>query len=344
MALVNAVDPYFNLVSSAPANSVTFTTNDPAAPVNQGTGTLSGGTLSHAVTFFTPGNTSTTTATDSISGKTGTSDTVVVVGGGPPSSLMNVVHAAPLLSTGVFGQPVTMMIFQLSVNGSDPADLTGLILHARDSSGADVPMNTAFQTLSLISGSSSAVSNVSGVSSAFATLGASFPPGTFTVTPPGTLAVTLVGTIAASPTAKNVQLFVDTGASVMGKDDLNNNPTGTSSQGDPTGFAIASNLLVLLPANLASTYGNYPNPFRAGMENTTIEFFLQSPGSATLAIYDATGSKVVILLDNKALGAGLQQVPWDGRNGLGTIVLNGVYYGKLNAGGSENLLKIAVVQ
>jgi hypothetical protein len=342
IATANAVDNWFNLISTI-ANPVSFTTNDPSAPPNVGTVSLAGGTGNQAVTFYTPGNNLTTTGTDLSTSKTGTSDQVTVLAGAN-SSLLDVVHASPALSTGVLGQPVTMMTFQLKIQvGSNPSDLTSLQLHAKDRTGADIPMNTAFQTLTLQSASAVTAYNVSAVSSPLFTLG-TFTTGTFTVTSSNNLAVTLLATVSSSATAKNVQLFVDSNTSVTAKDDTTGNPMGITAQGDSTGFPMASGVLALMPPDIASTYGNYPNPFRAGMESTTIEFFLPSASTVSLVVYDIMGNRAKTLLDNQSLPAGLQRVLWDGRGGMGSFVVNGVYYGQLDVNGSKLLLKIAVVK
>ena len=111
-----------------------------------------------------------------------------------------------------------------------------------------------------------------------------------------------------------------------------------------TGFPMKSGLMAFLASGSPVTLGNYPNPFRAGSENTTIEFYLPAPHSVSLVLYDVLGAKVKTLEDNQSYAAGLHQVLWDGKNGMGTMVLNGVYYAQLNVDGSKSLLKIAVVK
>jgi flagellar hook assembly protein FlgD len=114
--------------------------------------------------------------------------------------------------------------------------------------------------------------------------------------------------------------------------------------GDSTGFPMDSNLMVFSNGNLAATYGNYPNPFHAGSESTTIEFYLLTNSTVSLDIYDVTGNKVISLLKNVSLPAGDQKIPWDGKNGMGALVLNGVYYAQLNVNGNKLLTKIAVAK
>ena len=103
-------------------------------------------------------------------------------------------------------------------------------------------------------------------------------------------------------------------------------------------------------AALADSYINFPNPFAAGREQTNFAFNLDQPATVTLCIWTSRGESVTTLLSNKSLAAGLyQDLVWDGRNGRGQAVHNGVYLAELKVqyqgGGSERLLrKVAVVR
>jgi hypothetical protein len=103
-------------------------------------------------------------------------------------------------------------------------------------------------------------------------------------------------------------------------------------------------------AALAASYINFPNPFAAGREQTVFAFNLDQPATVSLQIWSARGETVTTLLNNRALSAGLyQDFVWDGRNGGGQAVRNGVYLAELKVqyegGGSERLLrKVAVVR
>jgi hypothetical protein len=104
------------------------------------------------------------------------------------------------------------------------------------------------------------------------------------------------------------------------------------------------------PANLEASYSNFPNPFAAGREPTTFAYYLPGPGRVSLRLWSARGEHVVSLLDNAARGAGLHQDDaWDGRNGRGLVVTNGVYIAELlvhlDDGTSKRLVrKVAVVR
>jgi hypothetical protein len=73
---------------------------------------------------------------------------------------------------------------------------------------------------------------------------------------------------------------------------------------------------------------NIPNPFKAGREETWIEYDLEEPSNVTITIYDLFGQEVW----HKNYAAGENggkevdnSVPWDGRNLSGKVVANGGY-------------------
>lgn len=71
-----------------------------------------------------------------------------------------------------------------------------------------------------------------------------------------------------------------------------------------------------------------PNPFNP---STRISFNLAEAGHARLSIYDAAGRLVAILVDEH-LGAGLHQAMWDGRDSAGRSAAAGVYMYRMEIG------------
>jgi hypothetical protein len=102
--------------------------------------------------------------------------------------------------------------------------------------------------------------------------------------------------------------------------------------------------------SLRESYSNFPNPFAAGKEQTTFVFHLPSEAKVTLRILTPHGENVATLLSRaKRAGGVYQEDTWDGRNGRGVTVRNGVYIAELKVayadGKSERLLrKVAVVR
>lgn len=81
-------------------------------------------------------------------------------------------------------------------------------------------------------------------------------------------------------------------------------------------------------------FTNYPNPFAAGRELTTITYFLEEQSTISLKLYTLWGAPVRTLLENQARAPGFyEDVIWDGRNGDGHTVNNGVYYLRLEIRG-----------
>ncbi|GJM45190.1 MAG: hypothetical protein DHS20C21_20320 [Gemmatimonadota bacterium] len=101
---------------------------------------------------------------------------------------------------------------------------------------------------------------------------------------------------------------------------------------------------------LRESYSNFPNPFAAGREDTQIAFYLERAGQVSLKVYTLRGEPVRTLLNGASLGAGLHQdTTWDGRNGRGTVVLNGVYLAEISVkfddgSGDRIVRKVAVVR
>jgi hypothetical protein len=84
------------------------------------------------------------------------------------------------------------------------------------------------------------------------------------------------------------------------------------------------------PATEDTLFQSYPNPFNP---TTTIGFNLEATSAVELAIYNALGSRVRILLAGR-MPAGECFVVWDTRNETGVPVASGVYFSvlKLDSG------------
>jgi hypothetical protein len=120
----------------------------------------------------------------------------------------------------------------------------------------------------------------------------------------------------------------------------------------PDAFAMFSDTVTVQVRDLKASYINYPNPFGAGTQATRIEYFLEQDALVSLKIYSITGQPVRALVDAAAQtgGQSLYRYDWDGRNGRGQVVLNGVYFAVLTvkpaSGGAAQtlILKIAVIK
>jgi len=93
----------------------------------------------------------------------------------------------------------------------------------------------------------------------------------------------------------------------------------------------------------------YPSPFSPIVEEgqvTRIRYRPKSDGGVTVKIYDFAMQLVKTLEDNQGhLGGVEYEVVWDGRNGKGEIVANGVYFFKVEApGGQTEWGKVVVLK
>jgi len=114
-------------------------------------------------------------------------------------------------------------------------------------------------------------------------------------------------------------------------------------------FPFVSGKVTILLRDLSASFANYPNPFIAGREKSRITFYLPVDASVTLRVFTLDGKSVKTLVERRFMQKGLyQDYYWDGRNGRGRFVLNGVYYLVLDveaAGRSYRLKrKVAVVR
>jgi len=85
---------------------------------------------------------------------------------------------------------------------------------------------------------------------------------------------------------------------------------------------------------------NYPNPFNP---RTTIGYTLLRAAHVTLAVYNSSGERVVLLVDGDR-PAGAHTAQWDGRDGLGRKVASGVYFCRLDTGADSRVRKLVLVR
>ena len=90
----------------------------------------------------------------------------------------------------------------------------------------------------------------------------------------------------------------------------------------------------------------YPNPFNPDENTVTLRYSLETGGAVTIRIYDAGGNLVETVLDGENQPAGTpQSILWDGRNGAGDMVTNGVYFFVIESSENERAVgKVAVLR
>ncbi len=85
---------------------------------------------------------------------------------------------------------------------------------------------------------------------------------------------------------------------------------------------------------------NYPNPFNP---ETRIAFSLPTAGDVSLVVYDVLGRTVRELVSGPYT-AGHHIVSWDGRDGAGQSAASGVYFYRLETGGTILTRKMMLVK
>jgi len=111
-----------------------------------------------------------------------------------------------------------------------------------------------------------------------------------------------------------------------------------------------TNLLVQTSGDLQvfGTPLNYPNPFNAGNESTTISYILSRNSHVTLTIHDLAGTLITkkeLAAGSNGGRAGYNEVLWNGKSDAGSVVGNGIYVyliiadGKVIARGKLTVLK-----
>lgn len=116
--------------------------------------------------------------------------------------------------------------------------------------------------------------------------------------------------------------------------DENNNEIGDACEGS-TGIDDGD-----VPPARSKILSIAPNPFSA---STRVAFDLASGHGVRIEIFDPQGKRVALLV-NRWLEAGNHRYDWNGRNGAGHAVPNGVYFLRLTAGTTRDVVKIVVLR
>jgi len=149
--------------------------------------------------------------------------------------------------------------------------------------------------------------------------------------------------LETAPRESEISLTLRSGA-LRVRDPGSNQAVGvTDGQGRPLDGQVRSRNLVVLSGTFEDYVHNYPNPFRAGGEDTRIAYFMNAAGSASIKIYAVTG-ELVYEESLSGVAEGPQETTWDGRNGKGEVVRNGIYICVINAGSNSARFRIAVAK
>lgn len=95
----------------------------------------------------------------------------------------------------------------------------------------------------------------------------------------------------------------------------------------------------LIPTSYALEQ-NYPNPFNAG---TVISFALPEASRVKVTVFNVLGQTVNVLADEE-MSAGMQRVPWDGRDNNGNWSPSGVYFYRISAKNFTDTKKMTLIK
>jgi hypothetical protein len=213
-----------------------------------------------------------------------------------------------------------------------------LVLHLEDLGGTPLPAADRFAAATLRAGASTSAAAIAGDSLAFDL--ASWPP----LEPGAPVGAVLEVDVRGNAPLGDFRFAVGQQALVASA-----GPSPVPVQPLPgRTLPYRSPSVHLSPAELASSFTNYPNPFAAGREATHIPFYLAAAARVTVEVCTLTGERIVRLLDGARLDPGLHDdLSWDGRNGRGEIVRNGTYVLCIDVegpGGGKLRRKVAVVR
>ncbi|MDZ7344063.1 MAG: hypothetical protein ONA90_06075, partial [candidate division KSB1 bacterium] len=167
-------------------------------------------------------------------------------------------------------------------------------------------------------------------------------------------AITILGDVATNTTMANFYLAFDHGQNFTVVDQDSGSSVVIEDEIGRTGedFQINSEMIVLVNTIAGGTLGNYPNPLRPGKTRTDGTFFLYhlpEDSDGVLKIYSLLGELVwetSFTANSPAGRAGFHNddLFWDGFNGQGKKVLNGVYVAILITKNGKLTTKVAVVK
>ncbi len=268
-----------------------------------------------------------------------------------PSRLLSAASESrmpPVLVSG--GSDVAAMSLTLS----NPAPLAAstirvawIAVRTTDGDGSALPVGAAARSVEIVrDGTTWAAATGLGAAGGSVTLAGTEP---LAIGPGETLPLEVRFETADAPTAKSVRFVVEA-AGIGVEQPASSLLTIQVQAADGSSFPFRTLAGSFAGSTLRESYSNFPNPFPAGRGETTFAFYLRESAVVKLRILTVRGEEVATLLDDASLAAGLHQDrTWDGRNGRGDAVVNGVYVAELDVryadGAAEReRRKVAVVR
>jgi hypothetical protein len=162
--------------------------------------------------------------------------------------------------------------------------------------------------------------------------------------------------IPSNGSESDLKLTMESSSAIDAYDPNADSPIGIAgADGEEVAFLnIESTNSVLISKSFKESFVNYPNPFGSvsrSKTSTMFVYYLSKDSDLHLRIYTLTGD----LVYTKSFSSGEVQskagehdgdLPWDGRNGIGVPVVNGIYIAYLTATALNEtaMTKVAVVR
>lgn len=166
--------------------------------------------------------------------------------------------------------------------------------------------------------------------------------------------INIIVDISSAAPKVDFKLTIDSTNAIKAYDDSGKPLVMADSAGNPlTYIGIASTMAVVIDENLDEAFFNYPNPFgKVSKPVTNFLYYLKEESDVQINIYTITGELVRIWQFTRAehpnfTSEGLHQgeLVWDGTNGYGMPVVNGIYLAYISTDyGEKAVTKIAVVR
>jgi len=161
--------------------------------------------------------------------------------------------------------------------------------------------------------------------------------------------ISVCGGISDQPEYTYFRLNIPSGEDVLAKDSDSGNAVPVKSLTGDSLINIRSNPKKIFKPKTEPVLWNSPNPFGGpGKERTKITYYLEKNTEVTFTIFTLLGEKVWSVsypAEDPHAFQGVHVIEWDGRNGKGEKVLNGVYFLFMKTGdGKVEKTKIAIVK
>ncbi len=239
-------------------------------------------------------------------------------------------------------------------SSDDNIDLERIDLTVEDNQGSDIAPNSLLTALRVVDyGDENTVIPTSASPGASNPVQVDFIP-PLTVPKNDSVLVEFRVDLVSSSEAPNFRLTINSpGDDVFARNTASDSLVAIlDDSGFPLNAPLTAGASAIIGSDFQASFFNFPNPFGRG-ETTTFNYTLPQDSDGTLRIYTLLGelvrTKSFSSSEERGFagnhdGAGRATLDWDGRNGSGQEVLNGVYVAVLTTSAGKAVTKIAIAK